>query len=148
MNAEWIVILTALIAAAPGVYAMIAGRHKVNSEAADSISGAAVQLVEPLRCENAALRKQVDGMRSELDGLRREMDDLRTENATLRVDVGQLREDNVTLRTAISALRAENEELVEGVAALAQQVQALGQRPVFAPRKRGNDDLTGDDLTG
>jgi len=33
-------------------------------------------------------------------------------------------------------LRAENEELVEGVSALARQVEALGQRPVYGPRRR------------
>lgn len=132
----WVVILTALIAAAPGIYALIAGRHKAGAEAADSISEAAVQLVEPLRCENAVLRNQVEGMRSELDSLCIEVDALRTENATLRGEVRQLREDNATLRTAIAALRAENEELIDGVASLARQVETQGQRPVFMPRKR------------
>lgn len=136
MTDGWLVIFTALIAAAPGIYAIIAGRRKSGAEAADSISEAAVQLVEPLRCENAALRKQVEGMRAELDSVRVEVDTLRADNAALRGDVAQLREDNATLRTAIAALRERNAELEAGVEALAKQVEALGQRPVFAPRKR------------
>ena len=137
MGDGWLVIVTALIAAAPGIYAIIAGRRKTGAEAADSISDAAVQLVEPLRCENQALRKQVDSMRAELDALRSEVDILRTENATLRGDVSQLREDNATLRTAIAALRDRNAELEAGVEALAKQVETFGQRPVYEPiRKR------------
>jgi len=137
MGDSWIVILTALVAAAPGIYAVIVGRRKGNAEAADSISEAAVQLVEPLRCENMALRQQITGMRDELDTLRCEVDSLRTENATLRGEVAELREDNATLRTAVQALRERNRELEEGVDALARQVEQHGANPVYrAPRKR------------
>lgn len=136
VDKDWIVILTAVIAAAPGVYAILQGRRKIHAEAADSISDAAIQLVEPLRSANVALQQQVEKMRAELDTLRSEVDVLRTENATLRGDVMQLRDDNTTLRTAIAALRERNAELEAGVEALARQVETFGQRPVFTPRKR------------
>ena len=136
--AEWLVILTALIAALPGVYAVVSGRRKSRAEAADTISDAAVQLVEPLKCENVALRAQVAALRAELDALRTEVETLRTDNATLRTEVTQLRSDNETLRLAIAALRQRNTELEQGVEALAQQVEALGAAPVYKaqPKKR------------
>lgn len=136
MGDSWIAIVVALIAAVPGVYAVIANLRKNRAEATDSISDAAVQLVEPLRCENVTLRQQVTDMQQEIDQVRKEIGIIRVENATLRGDITQLRDDNATLRTAIAALRAENEELVEGVAALTRQVETLGQRPVYGPRKR------------
>jgi len=66
----------ALVAMAISVYMVRANRHKVNAEAADAISDAAVQLVEPLRCENLALREEVQKLRAEVASLRDDVEAL------------------------------------------------------------------------
>ncbi len=103
MDATAIVsVIAALVAAAVSVYTARANRHKVKAEAADAISDAAVQLVEPLRCENLALRAEVQKLRAEVQKLR----------------------DDVT------ALQRENEALRDDVEALTAQIKSLGHTPV------------------
>ena len=119
MDATAIVsVIAALVAAAVSVYTARANRHKVKAEAADAISDAAVQLVEPLRCENLALRAEVQKLRAEVQKLR----------------------DDVT------ALQRENEALRDDVEALSEQIKSLGhtpvrtnsQKPKIAAVSRGN----------
>ena len=84
MDATAIVsVIAALVAAAVSVYTARANRHRVKAEAADAISDAAVQLVEPLRCENLALRAEVQKLRAEVQKLRDDVTALQRENEAL-----------------------------------------------------------------
>jgi len=83
-------VLGALLAAAPGIAALIAGRQKLRAEASNILSDAAIQLVEPLQKRVTALEARVAC--------------LEAENDTLRTKVHQFEEQVREFRALIRAL--------------------------------------------
>ena len=76
-------IVVAIIAALPGIYAVIAQRRKDAASAADTLTDAALQLIEPLKrqaadqaAELVSLRAQVRTQGKEIEYLYRVMDDV------------------------------------------------------------------------
>ena len=65
---EYIVpILLALIASAPGVWAILSQRNKIKVDAATEINNAAIALIKPYRERIAELEKRVNALEIELE---------------------------------------------------------------------------------
>jgi regulator of replication initiation timing len=109
---DWTPLIVALIAALPGLYALVSQSRKDNAEAVDAISQAAAQLVGPLKIENKELRERLAALEAENEALK-------AENRRLEQQFGELR-DLLHL-------------VLEGCNRLCQQLQALGHEPVFNP---------------
>ena len=74
MNDGLVVVIAALVGSIPSIYAIIAGKRKsdaearkARAEAVNSISDAAVQLVDPLRCENRVLREDLAKLKVDME---------------------------------------------------------------------------------
>lgn len=67
-------ILLALIAAAPGVWAILSQRNKIKVDAATEINNAAIALIKPYRERIAELEKRVNALEVELDAQRSTID--------------------------------------------------------------------------
>jgi len=130
MNDGWVVILTALIAAAPGVYAIIAGRRKARAES-DKTSN------DDLRATNAQLASDNQRLRENIRAFDDELKTLRLELAAMRreydAEIDKLRAENAKLR---AQYEAEIGELQRGVLALIRQVEDMGKAPIYKPRAR------------
>jgi regulator of replication initiation timing len=109
---DWTPLIVALIAALPGLYALISQSRKDNAEAVDAISHAAAQLVGPLKIENKELRERLAALEAENEALK-------AENQRLEQQFGELRE--------------LLHRVLEGCNRLCQQLAALGHEPVFSP---------------
>ena len=103
---DWLVtVIVGLIAASPGVYAIVAGRRKVEAEASKILSDAAVGMLKPLQ-------ERID----------------RLEALVLRLEakVVALEADNEELSRQVREFRDLIRSLWEGVAILTRQLQAHG----------------------
>jgi septal ring factor EnvC (AmiA/AmiB activator) len=96
-------ILIALIALIPSVLVYARERRKTQAEAADIVTGAAVDLVKQLKTEVAELRAHV---------------------GSLEADVARLKAENAQLKAGLEDLR-------RGARRLQGQIEALGQPPVW-----------------
>jgi hypothetical protein len=105
-------ILLAVIAAAPGILALLKGRSKDKADAASTITGAAKELIEEYR-------KKID-----------EIEEIVAEqSAKMRCQELELREQEMRIKK----LEQEREEIMEGVLALCTQIRTLGHDPVWEP---------------
>ena len=103
---DWaITVVVGLIAAGPGVYAIVVGRHKVKAEASKILSDTAVGLLRPLQ-------ERID----------------RLEVLILRLEakVAALEADNEELSRQVREFRDLIRSLWEGVAILTRQLQTRG----------------------
>jgi septal ring factor EnvC (AmiA/AmiB activator) len=83
MEIYLIPVIVALLAASPGVYAIIAQRRKDDASAADQITETALQLIKPLKSqlndhmmELQHMRLQIRAMNMELDSLYTMLDEI------------------------------------------------------------------------
>ena len=72
MSDGLITLIVALVAAAPGVYAIFSGRQKARAEAASIVANAAAALVKPLEKRIDALETEVQQLRADNRLLRRQ----------------------------------------------------------------------------
>jgi FtsZ-binding cell division protein ZapB len=94
---DWIVpIVIALVAALPGLLALIQGRRRQDADAAEIYEGLAARSGERWR-----------ELIARIDALEKEVSQLRTENISLRGENSTLKSENETLRCEIDALRSE-----------------------------------------
>jgi chromosome segregation ATPase len=118
---DWTPLIVALIAALPGLYALISQSRKDNAEAVDAISQAAAQLVGPLKVENKELRERL---------------------AALEAENQKLKAENERLEQQFCELRELLHLVLKGCTLLSDQLEALGHKPVFNPGAvLGDDDL-------
>ena len=120
---DWTPLIVALVAALPGLYALLSQSRKDNAEAVDAISQAAAQLVVPLKEENKELRLRLAAVEGENKALRAENDQLQTQFTELR-EILHL--------------------VLDGCNRLCKQLADLGHDPVFDP----DDLLLGDEPGG
>ena len=120
---DWTPLIVALVAALPGLYALLSQSRKDNAEAVDAISQAAAQLVVPLKEENKELRLRLGAVEAE--------------NKELRVE-------NDQLQTQFTELREILHLVLDGCNRLCKQLADLGHDPVFDP----DDLLMGDEPSG
>lgn len=109
---DWIPLIVALVAALPGLYALLSQSRKDNAEAVDAISQAAAQLVVPLKEENKELRERLGAVEAE--------------NRKLKAENERLEERFTELRDLLNLV-------LEGCNRLCQQLEELGREPVFDP---------------
>ena len=109
---DWTPLIVALVAALPGLYALLSQSRKDNAEAVDAISQAAAQLVVPLKEENKELRLLLAAVEGENKALRAEND---------------------RLQTQFSELREILHLVLDGCNRLCKQLADLGHDPVFDP---------------
>jgi predicted nuclease with TOPRIM domain len=110
---NWLTIFLALIAALPGIgalYAQSQARRKTAAETTAIFVDTAKDLIEPLRCELALMRDQLNKVKAE----------------------------NVILTDRVERLEVENADLRRWAEMLVHQVKSLGFEPV-QPRKRTPD---------
>ena len=108
---DWLmVLLGAMIGAVPGVYAIIAGRHKVKAEASRIVTDTAVGLLAPLQARIDRLEAMV---------------------VRLEEKVQQLESDNDELSRQVREFRALIRSLWEGVLILSQQLESQGITPAW-----------------
>lgn len=111
MNIDWTAVAVILTALAT-VLGSIAARWKINSEAANEISEAAMSLLDPFR---------------------RRLEELETQAAEQENRMHDQQAQITVLRGQVEELHRENAQLREGVDLLIQQIVGLGQRPSFRP---------------
>ena len=109
---DWTPLIVALIAAIPGLYALLSQSRKDNAEAVDAISQAAAQLVVPLKGENKELRVRL---------------------GAVEVENKELKTENEQLQTQFAELREIIQLVLDGCNRLCDQLVKLGHDPVFNP---------------
>lgn len=103
---DWLVtVIVGLIASGPGVYAVVAGRHKVKAEASKILSETAVSMLRPLQ-------ERIDRLEALVMRLEAKVTALQTDNEELSRQVREFRD---LIRT-----------LWEGVVILTKQLQTHG----------------------
>lgn len=109
----WIVpIIVALLAATPGIIAVIAQRKR-----------------DKVEVQALATEKLINSSSTIQDSYKELLEDLRCTNDKLALKVEDLIAEN-------KAMQAEIEELKNGLLMLIDQVQRLGQQPVYRPKSK------------
>lgn len=104
---EWIVpIIVALVAAVPGIAALIQGRRKQNADAATVFEGLAAR-------SGARWTELLD----RVDALEIRVRELSAENGKIKDENIELKAENEALRAEVEGLRAEVTELRAALAA-------------------------------
>jgi predicted RNase H-like nuclease (RuvC/YqgF family) len=106
---EWVVtVIIGVLAAAPGIYAVMVGRHKANADASQVVTDTAVRLLAPLEARIKVLEARVAKLEEENEALE-------TQAREFKATIQEFRE----LVTA----------LWEGVVILSQQLDCNGIEP-------------------
>lgn len=108
-------VVVALIAAVPGIAALVAGRSKNKADAASTLTGAALQMVNELQ-EQAAISRDVDiqktaeiaTLRAELAAVKADLLEQGVVVATMKSKVAHLEGENKLLRQRVQELESEN----------------------------------------
>lgn len=96
-------IIIALITGAAGLLTAVATKKKLHADAAESISDAALSLIEPLKKRLAEAEAEIENNRVKLHQMEIEL----------------------------AVLKHENIEMSEGIAKLKYQVMSLGHKPIY-----------------
>lgn len=126
-------IILALIAATPGIIAIIRGRkkekaeeEKIRADAAKAITEAAGAMLDEYREEVVSLKRLVAQQQEEIRCLEAQVDKQTEKAAEQAVEIKKQKE-------RIDLLEKERREILDGVRALNAQVRNLGQKPVWEP---------------
>ena len=102
----WIVpVAVAVIMGLPGVYATIRGARKDKVDSADTISEAALSLLEPYRKEVAELRTKIEALECELLKEREKRRELEALNLKKDEKITEMQAEIDDLRSQIEALQ-------------------------------------------
>ena len=148
---EWIItVIIGVIAAAPGVYAVMAGRHKAQAESSQIVTDTAVRLLAPLEArikvlearvakletENEVLETQAREFRARVARLEQENAALLAEVREFKVRVAKLEEENEGLMLQAREFKATIQEFRElvvalwgGIVVLSRQLDCNGITP-------------------
>jgi uncharacterized coiled-coil DUF342 family protein len=107
-------LVLAVIAATPGILALLKGRSKDKADAASTITGAARQLLEEYRAKIDEIESTVAEQETQIRCQQLELNE-------------QL--------TRIKKLEHERGEIMKGVASLCTQIRNLGHEPVWEPKR-------------
>lgn len=110
---DWTPIIVALMAAAPGIFAIIQQRRKENANTASVQVGVSLTLVQEMQ-----------------DQLR----ELKEEHAAARLKIEQLENRTSTQAAQIAALQNEVNEWSEGASKLLKQIEDAEMIPVWRPK--------------
>jgi len=128
-------VVVAIVATIPGALAYLNSRRKAPAEAAESITGAAVSIVDRLEKQVGALEVKLNDLSAELDKTK---DDMRRTTAELV----KVRGDAELLRAEVVILRAENVRLRDFAAACKSTIESLST----LLKANGFQDNPGDDM--
>ena len=123
---DWTEVGLAIIIAAPGVIALLRGWRKGKADAAATITGSAIDLLEEYRTRieeiEATVAEQAETIRSQGRKLAQQDGELALQKFELEKQAA-----------SIELLREERDEIMEGVSALCTQIRNLGHEPVWEP---------------
>jgi len=107
---DWISLLVvAIIAAIPGVYAIIAGRKVNEATAASKITEAAAKLIDDFRNQVVALQRHASDQALQIAKLSETLSTAMYRIRELEFENEQLKSANRELREKLDALREERE---------------------------------------
>ena len=104
-STQIIPIVIAVIAAAPGVFALVAESRKTKVDAAKVAQDAAISIIVPLRDELARLRTRVSDLEATLDKKDALIDELEKLPRKRNADVGERDQRIDDLETEVANLR-------------------------------------------
>ena len=123
---EALPLLLAVIAAIPGILALLRGRNKEKADVATAITRAAGELLDEYRTKideiEATVTEQAEKIRSQDRKIAQQSGELAFQKFELE---GQA--------VRIKDLEDERDEIMEGVSALCTQIRNLGHEPVWEP---------------
>ena len=126
MNEYIVPIIVALVAAAPGVWALIQSRRKTKAEAADIITDSALELLEQNKKDMAEIRLELKEVKAENKVLKDTMDSIQNELKSVKVE-------NILLKEEIAEVKSENKILRAWAKDLVNQVVEHGGTPCPEP---------------
>lgn len=134
---DWLpTIIVAFIAAVPGIAALLAARGKNRADAASTLTGAALQMVNELQEQIRAARDDAIQLTAQLATTRAELSRVTSAQleqsvliSTMRDTIAQLQAENASLKERIKELVAENE-------LFRTELERLGHKPDTGPSKR------------
>jgi cell division protein FtsB len=108
-------VIVAIVAAIPGILAFFGQRRKDKTDAAEKITAAALDLVEPYQKRVAEMENQISKLRTGLAAVE-------AENSKLKTNIELLVKEN-------QVLRAENNTLTCKISDMERQITDLEHRP-------------------
>ena len=119
-------ILLAVIAASPGLVALLRGRKKEQADVAEAITRAAGELVEDYQKKLDRIEKKLEDqaelIRCQERKIEAQGDRLARQNIKIEEQAGRIR-----------SLELERDEILTGVMMLCTQIHDLGHDPVWEP---------------
>jgi hypothetical protein len=119
-------ILLAVIAASPGLVALLRGRRKEQADVAEAITRAAGELVEDYQKKLDRIEKKLEDqaelIRCQERKIEAQGDRLARQNIKIEEQAGRIR-----------SLELERDEILTGVMMLCTQIHDLGHDPVWEP---------------
>ena len=123
---EALPLLLAVIAAIPGILALLKGRSKERADAAATITGSALELLEEYKTQVEEIEKTVE----------QQAEKIRSQDRKIAQQDGELALQKFELEkqaASIELLKEERDEIMKGVTALCTQIRNLGHEPVWEP---------------
>jgi septal ring factor EnvC (AmiA/AmiB activator) len=122
-------IFLALVAAAPGIYAIWRGRNKEKADVAKAITEAAGELIEEYKDKLDRLERIVEKQERKLA-----CQDLKIEEQAKKLTAQEAELESA--RARITALETERGEFLEGFMSVCSQIRELGYDPVWEPKPK------------